>query len=498
MDLKKNQKLDDLKYSLKDNTLSRVVKADPKDKLDVEIGDSKQKDFKPQVKIKRWDNEVNFSIRAEEHPEATVETENEKVKYKTPDYEVHLFDKPEAGEDGGFEFEWLLLEKPSTNVLNATIQTKGLDFLYQGELTEEQIFDEGVIRPENVTGSYAVYHSTKKDHIIGKNNYKAGKAFHIYRPKIIDSNGDWVWGELNIDLESGILSVTIPQEFLERALYPIIVDPTFGYTSVGASTGLVRQAGGSVFAGADGVATQISIYHSGITGPNGGVQYAFYVNSTLSKVAETAFSGSLPSSGWNTRNLTSSPTISAVDYAIVRFSNVSNGGKGGGDTVALDTGTTNQGFVASGTGWNQVNTPSSLTKNSQNTNKYSMYVTYDVDAGFAPNVNDNIAVSEAITMWKSAQSLSVVDNITVAETIVARASPLSINVNDQITVSESTSVSIVSGTPDPLLVNVNDNITISESTLASEVSNVNVVDNINVSESIPASVKSYVSVFDII
>ncbi len=40
-------------YTLKDNARSRVVKGDPADRIVVEIGDTKQPDFKPQVKIMR-------------------------------------------------------------------------------------------------------------------------------------------------------------------------------------------------------------------------------------------------------------------------------------------------------------------------------------------------------------------------------------------------------------------------------------------------------------
>lgn len=217
---------------LNETTYNKEVKSNPSDRIVVEIGDSLQPDFKPQVKIKRWDNEVNFSMRAEEHPEAIVEEVDGVIKYITPKYEVHQYEKPEAGEDGGFEFEWVLNEIPESNVLTTTIQSKGLDFFYQPALTQEEI-DSGSSRPENVIGSYAVYHSTKRDNKVGGMEYKTGKAFHIYRPEAVDANGVRTWCELNI--ENGTLTVTVPQEFLDNAMYPVIVDPTFGYTSAGAT-----------------------------------------------------------------------------------------------------------------------------------------------------------------------------------------------------------------------------------------------------------------------
>lgn len=218
------------KFALNNETLIRKVKNDRRDSIAVEIGDSKQPDFKPQFKVSRWNNEVNFSMRAEEHPEAVIDIEGEVVKYKAPSYEVHQYEKPEAGEDGGFEFEWVLPSKPESNTLIATIQTKGLDFFYQPTLTGEEI-ESGALRPDNVVGSYAVYHRLNKN-----NHYKTGKAFHIYRPEAIDANGNKTWCELYIDIDTEVLTVTIPEKFLESAAYPVVVDPTFGYTSVGAST----------------------------------------------------------------------------------------------------------------------------------------------------------------------------------------------------------------------------------------------------------------------
>lgn len=230
------------KYKIEKNTISRSVKEDYKDKIEIEIGDSKQEDFKPQVKIMRWDNEVNFSLRAEEHPNATVEITDNVFKYKTPDYEVHQYelDPSDIGEDGGLEFEWVLPHRPLTNTLTATIQTKGLDFFYQPALTPEEI-EQGAERPENVVGSYAVYHKEKggMNRSDGK-EYKTGKAFHIYRPKCKDANGNETWGELNIDTNSGILTVTVDNDWLDSAVYPVIVDPTFGYTTLGGSGSVIN------------------------------------------------------------------------------------------------------------------------------------------------------------------------------------------------------------------------------------------------------------------
>src|SRR3990167_6964730 len=222
------------KYQFSNNTFERLVKTAPKDPIQVWVGDDKQPDFKPQYKVRRW-GEVDFSIRAEEHSLATVEMVGEKIVYKHPKFDVEMFDEPGAGEDGGFEFQWKLYGVPDSNVLKATIVTDGLNFFFQPPLTQQEI-DEGASRPENVVGSYAVYHATKggMNDIAGM-EYKVGKAFHIYRPKVTDANGAEIWGELNIDEQNGLLTVTVDQNFLDNAVYPVIVDPTLGYTSIGGS-----------------------------------------------------------------------------------------------------------------------------------------------------------------------------------------------------------------------------------------------------------------------
>lgn len=257
------------KYSINDNGKFKLAKiknaeldkydGEPKDKVEVEIGDTKQTDFYPQVKLMRWSNEVNFSIRLKEDDadklkSATISTSADKILWEKGDIKIENYDFEEN--EGGYKFVWYLKKKPKTNKVEFTINTKGLDFFYQPPLTQEyqngyseefqkeivvtetQVKDlEGnvlVERPENVVGSYAVYHSTKggMNDVYGK-DYKVGKAFHIFRPHIIDANGLETWGILSIDKEAGTYSVEIPQEFLDRSSFPIRSNDTFGYSTEG-------------------------------------------------------------------------------------------------------------------------------------------------------------------------------------------------------------------------------------------------------------------------
>jgi len=243
------------RFEVENNTLKRVMRDDADDKkkgdiLEVELGDEKQPDFKPQAKIKRWKNEVNFSLRRKKNwKNPNVRTESietgAKVKVQDEDEELHMYEL-DGFEDGGLEVETILKQKPkgkNANQIEFTLETKGLEFFYQPEITDEQAQEQmrendertleeikRDIRPENVVGSYAVYHESKAN-----NEYKTGKAFHIYRPHITGADGNETWGEIDIDEESGLLTVTVPQRFLDKAVYPVVVDPTFGYTTIGGS-----------------------------------------------------------------------------------------------------------------------------------------------------------------------------------------------------------------------------------------------------------------------
>ena len=158
----------------------------------------------------------------------------------------------EYGENrvGAFEFEIVLRDKPASNVVTMHVEMDGLVAHYQPPLTQEEI-DEGAYRPEDVVGSYAVYHATcgQMHRAEDAEKYQTGKAFHIYRPKVMDANGAWVWGVLFLDGET--LSITVDQAWLDSAAYPVRVDPTFGY---------VDENGDGIVGGTEHVVTGSGIY----------------------------------------------------------------------------------------------------------------------------------------------------------------------------------------------------------------------------------------------
>lgn len=394
------------KYSFENNTFRHVVKNEGKNRIEVEIGDSKQPDFKPQFKLMRWDNEVNLSFRLKDDglEEEIVDTKADKIVWKKGKREAYFYDIDSSNEhpEGAYEFEIVLIEKPDTNVVEFSLNTKGLDFFYQPSLTEEyhdgfsDEFQKEIIvsaskiedannlggdcllcRPENVVGSYAVYSSEHRENYVGGKEYKVGKVGHIYRPQIEDDNGTKVWGELDIDTKNGILSVTIPQEFLDNAVYPVrhAAGLTFGFTSVGstcAGTGN-NSAQSSIYSPASsGTVTDINIATKSVCGTTAvNTKGVIVLNSTLTAITNgVSNAGALVSNAFVTLTFGTNPSVvGGTSYNLASVCDAAGRG------IALDT--TGASYIS---GAMNYATPTTLTNSFSGTRKYSIYATYTASA----------------------------------------------------------------------------------------------------------------------
>ena len=186
---------------------------------------------RPEVVVDRWDGECFMKVKYPTNNRHAHVIQGNKARWSEPSYDIQAY----AIDDVNFEYEVILKTRPAGNEIRLEIETKGLDFFHQGELSQDEI-EAGAFRPEDVIGSYAVYHSTKKPMYssrIEAEKYKAGKAFHIYRPRITDHQGHTIWGDLNIS--GKWLTIAIDPQWLDAAVYPVSVDPTFGYTTGGAT-----------------------------------------------------------------------------------------------------------------------------------------------------------------------------------------------------------------------------------------------------------------------
>lgn len=237
----------------------------------------------PAVTFSKWNGESTLKITYTGLTASSTKAADGTIKYVSGSQELHAYPLQEkAGmEDGGTEIEVVLNSAPSSNVFTFQLQNyEDLDFKYQAPLnlandpswpeafscTATDCFDKNgkatLHRDDNVVGSYAVYHKTKKDYRVGAVNYEAGKALHIYRPQAVDNNGQKVWCDLNISVP--FLTVTCPQSFLDTAAYPVKVDPTFGKTAHGASTNTFQadyiEASHYTLSDSGAVVTKITAY----------------------------------------------------------------------------------------------------------------------------------------------------------------------------------------------------------------------------------------------
>ena len=312
----------------------------------------------PKVRMKKWEDETYIDIKINDTkyiPLGLVKDSKSPVigkrlsefsaKYKKTEKEIKIYSlniSREGRNVNGIEYEITLNEKPVSNKIKFEIDTKNLKFYYQPPLNEEKhekdltcnetdCWDEnGTIhthRPIDVVGSYAVYHESKSGDYskMGGKNYMAGKAFHIYRPKIIDSKGNWVWGNLSIDEKKGILTIEIDQNFLDKAVYPVKIDPTFGYDTVGGSSATVHDniRGSSFTMGdTDGVAEKLTAYSWDYSQDWAlhykGVIYEDHGTGSSPKICETEEKTNHDYEGWEDFSISGSPSLSAsTDYALL-------------------------------------------------------------------------------------------------------------------------------------------------------------------------------------
>jgi hypothetical protein len=284
--------------------------------------------YPPKLKMYRWGKECFIKIWLKSpkvsSSKKVVLLKGGRVTWLAEDAEFHFYplNPTSQYELGGVEFEVILKKRPPSNKLVFRIETENLKFYYQPPLTPQEI-DAGALRPDNVVGSYAVYHEIQDKFFKTEGEaekYKTGKAFHIYRPKVTDANGNSVWANLDIDEAKGLLIVTIPEDFLDKAVYPVSVDPTFGYTVKGGSSKLYDTPiiiGSKYPLAVAGTATSISVYVTRWAYlPEAYSKCAVYdVNlHFLATSGIKYFAYGETYDGWLTYTLTTQPTLTPGNY----------------------------------------------------------------------------------------------------------------------------------------------------------------------------------------
>ena len=278
----------DKKISPIDSTTFRVSYPERHAKYIHTVGGSRSSEFLPIVETNLWDGECAFNI--------SLRTLG---KFAVPALSIDRSNVVGINADDGISFRTFPAIKrvtytiPGTTPINYTIDfpitefeiqldrpivgnTIEFDIEYNGLVFHKQpiIPRKGQIIPDDVKGSYAVFHATKANDysLIGGQNYRQGKAFHLFRPRAYDSSGNDIWAD--IEIVGSRLIITIPQDFLEHASYPIRFASglEFGNTGVpGSSYGLSENYMGVLFnqtCASTGTAQSMSCYQSWCAGGN--------------------------------------------------------------------------------------------------------------------------------------------------------------------------------------------------------------------------------------
>lgn len=329
-----------------------------------------------EVKIKQIDNVVDATFPWKDQTGIKVSydmgepTLAEKLKDKR---KKQVITETVTDFEGGFKVDILLNEEPDTNVFCYAIEgAENYDFFFQPPLTAEEIA-EGAVRPPEIEGSYAVYHKTLANHEVGKENYATGKVMHIPRPQVwsmsdVDTK---VWADMTYTEKDG-LCVTVPQDFLDKAIYPVRVDPTFGYTTAGASTGTSNgiYRGYRATPAGDGTVTMISVYPKNTVTENG--EAGLYQDSGDALVSPQTGDASriFVANNWLDMNVSGGISVTSQNYHITwHINTVDYGFDVGGGSNGLNK-------IRTYPGWDD---PHGGTETS--TNRISIYATYTASGG---------------------------------------------------------------------------------------------------------------------
>lgn len=296
----------------------------PEVRASFDMGTGKELYFLKLKRAKITDENMPVTFRSDQIRAVTgTEADVFHMEGDTLKWDVEYAEDPRGAGSGDFTETWAIEAAP------------GVSFHYQPPLTRAEI-DAGHVRPDNVVGSYAVY-TDKKDHFVdarGKTivNYGTGKLAHIYRPFITDADGATIWGVLNIS--NGVMSVTIPGDFLDKAAYPVTLDPDLGSTIIGGSSvgNRDRMSGTYSTSTVAGVVSSLFFYGGDITGGSvewTGLLYTLSDQSIIPNGQSTTRTGIPNTDAWREFTFPTNPNIVANTCYLVGMHNTDAGGFNG-------------------------------------------------------------------------------------------------------------------------------------------------------------------------
>ena len=239
--------------------------------------------FKPKMKFTKWldtPGQNSFALDLIIDESGSDMIEDGKVKWKADKREVYWYP---VGD--GYEFEVILKNKHAPDYIEFTIDSPNASLIIQPPMSSRVGLD-GIAhgtdligydaqdnpihqQPETNLNSIVIQSISPLINLVGGPLYRTGKILHIPRMKAFNKYDEWVWCTPSII--GNKLRVTPPETFLANPdAYPIRIDPTFGYPTIGGSSFgpllyPVCHVGASLIhtASSDRI-TQFSVYGTGI------------------------------------------------------------------------------------------------------------------------------------------------------------------------------------------------------------------------------------------
>ena len=236
---------------------------------DVEIGDILVSNFRPHIKMKRWNGLCDLALSYPTKSKALVMFDGNKLIFpesNSLDIEIYPKEPDSLNPEGAIELNVVLKKKPAGNKNTIILRLEtdtidfqkivGLDKEYDQARCQEKWSDDhpgtftvtptsithdasGEVmkeRPEYLVNSYRGkakqnYRVTSELGEITANTPNKGKQLkytrvsrttaHIRRGKMVDADGVEAWVEdMNLDPD-GTLTFTLPADFIKNAKYPI-------------------------------------------------------------------------------------------------------------------------------------------------------------------------------------------------------------------------------------------------------------------------------------
>lgn len=214
----------------------------------------------------------------------------------------------------GIEWELTYASKPSVTDYAIPISYNKLKATAQPPLTADEV-KRGCVRPDQIVNSLALYYPTLR-------NGESNKIGHVLRPQLVDAKGAKSWVDTLVFDPAGYLKLSLPKTWMNNASYPVVLDPTFGKTTIGGSVytywgyGPRDEKIACLYPCTEaGTGTSMSAYCSDYNdaGKANALRMGFY-NTSNALLGSTAVGNIPASSTWVPLNFIGSPSLSVASY----------------------------------------------------------------------------------------------------------------------------------------------------------------------------------------